>query len=464
MSVRRIRSAVSAVLLLATAAAAQQPDDARLTVAVEAPERAWVQQPVTVRVVIAWDREWFATSSVPLFRERVDVPCHVDVPWLRAEPGRAVGIERVADAQQRVSVVVGDRVVDARALADETRDGRTFARAELRCRWLPLVDGEQTMQPLRLRYAFATEFREHLLRGREPVDRQDATVSSQPRTLRVDALPKPAPAGFTGAVGEFELHATSGGERVHVGDAFRIEVTVTGDGNVERFAGLGQPSLDGFHVDGIAERDAPVGRRFELDLVALREGVAEVPPVSLLAFSPARGDYVTLTAEPVPVLVDPLPEGRVLDERVQELVDADRAARAPGWPTWALRGGLVALVLVGAWLSRRAVRGHGRRAVEQALHELRIAVLAPGGEAVEAERIASRFERLLVVVAGGGRGPEDFAVPGTWDRLRNRGVAPDGLDELQRLHELLDAARFGGPLPEAERIMAPAETLATAAR
>ena len=55
-------------------------------------------------------------------------------------------------------------------------------------------------------------------------------------------------------------------------------------------------------------------------------------------------------------------------------------------------------------------------------------------------------------------------MPGTWDRLRNRGVAPDGLDELQRLHELLDAARFGGPLPEAERIMAPAETLATAAR
>ena len=62
---------------------------------------------------------------------------------------------------------------------------------------------------------------------------------------------------------------------------------------------------------------------------------------------------------------------------------------------------------------------------------------------------------------GGG---VSFATPGTWDDLRARGVAPEGIQQLRKLHEQLDAARFGGPSPATEAIMSAVDTLAAAAR
>ncbi|MFK7741366.1 MAG: hypothetical protein AB8H80_13700 [Planctomycetota bacterium] len=461
-------SLVTARLAEASSLCAQQPKpetvvtSPRLQVSVAAPERAFVQQPVAVTVTVAWQREWFANNGVSLFREAVDVPCHLELPWLRAAPERAVEVEDF-DGQTAVSVVVGERKHRAQPLADVRRNGVVYARVALRIRWLPLAAGDARLAPVRARFAFATAWREHLLRGREPIDREDATVASEAHVLAVAALPPEAPDGFTGAVGQFVLDAISGGERVAVGDEFRIQVSVRGEGNLSRFRGLPKLQVDGFHVQGVAERKSDRGRRFDVDLVALRAGMTRVPGVSFVAFDPERSEYVTVRSPDVPVVVDPLPADRELDPRVQELVDADRQKRAPGWTTWAIRGGLLLLVLLGAWLSRRAVRGRGQRAIDDAVRALRLSCVQPvGGGEVDPQQVAERFERVLVLVSGSGR-EEAFAVPDTWERLQARGVAPAGMDRLRELHQQLDQARYGGELPPAEDLMAAVDTLAAAA-
>lgn len=444
----------------------QGDEPARLGVSIVAPQRLWQHQRGDVEIRLKWDRAWFAEHGIDLFRGSADVPCHVSLPWLDESHERAVTLGPAAGADAEVlRVAVGDRIVRAAAAPDEHVDGRAFAVAVVRCRVVPLVSGRLTLAPIELRHAFATTFRDSLLSGRQPVDRQDRVQASAATTIEVAALPEPAPPGFTGAVGEFELTATSGGPALPVGSSFRVELTVTGDGDLTRFRPPPAASRDGFVVQGVVEAPSDVGRRFVLDVLALREGATEMPGVSLVAFSPAVGSYVTLSAPSVPVLVGPLPDGVELDARVQELVEADRAAHgADSFVTWCWRIGLMLLVLLGAAWSRRAVVGRGRRAVQGALHELRVAVALPDADAIDPPLVLARFERLLALVAGGAGADVAFGVPGTWDRLRARGVTDGGVAVLRELHAVLDGARFGGALPPGEAILEAAETLVAAAR
>ncbi|MFT4511947.1 MAG: hypothetical protein ACI91B_000631, partial [Planctomycetota bacterium] len=75
-----------------------------------------------------------------------------------------------------------------------------------------------------------------------------------------------------------------------------------------------------------------------------------------------------------------------------------------------------------------------------------------------ADRTADAFEKVMTKLAGGGR----FSAPSVWQDLKARGVAPEGLKQLQAVHAQLDAARFGGPMPAAELVMGPVDTLVAA--
>lgn len=445
------RAAIVFMMLLAASTA---QEEARVFVEVAHPSQAFTSQPVEVVITLGYDEGWFRDHGVSLFRQQVDVPFHVDVPWVGAASERAVTFVAAIDEASHMRVAVGDRIIDGLRLAPVARAGRSYARVELRCRWLPLIAGVAAIAPVRVRFAFANEFRENLLRGREPVDQQENAVASVVGQLQVDALPSNAPSDWSGAVGEFVVEATSGGDRVHVGDAFQVEVTVRGDGNYERFAALRPPIIDGFHVQGVVERRIDGGRRFVLDVLALRPGLKEMPSVSFVSFSPAVKQYVTTTSATVPVEVLPQREDVALATQVQELVDKDLAKQTPGISSSVYRWGFVALAVLGLVLQRRSLSRKGHRALHDAVHQLRLEIT----KGVDADRAADAFEKVMTKIAGGG----GFSAPSIWKDLQARGVAADGLKQLQAVHAQLDAARFGGPMPNAEVVMGPVETLVAA--
>lgn len=436
-------------LLLAASLCAQE----RCYVQVDAPTQAFVQEPVTVTVTIGWDRDWFDQHGVALVRQKTDAPVHVDLPWLRAAPERAVTFVPVGGDELQATVAVGDRMVSAVVLGDEQRDGVAFARVQLRCRWLPLTAGKHAIDPVRVRYAYATKFREHLLRGREPVDRKDADVRSDGRQLEVRRLIGDAPDDYTGAVGDFEVEVTSGGESVPVGQLFEVEMVVFGGGNLERFRKPQRVQLDGFHVQGVIERERDGARVFQFDVVPLREGMTELAGLSFVTYSPEKQEFVRLGGEPVPVRTLPRLDGVELPESVEELIREDALARSSvtSWLRWVFVG-----FAVGGLVVHRFGQSRRRRMrLDAALDELRQAVAGD-----DAARTAAAFEAFLAQISGGSK----FAVPIVWESLQKRGVAPEGMTRLKELHGALDQARFGGPMPDASDILAAAETLHTAAQ
>ncbi len=409
---------------------------------------AWVHEPIEVVVRIGTDEAWFRAHAVPLFQQPLDRPYHVTVPWLSAGEDRAVELVAAATGGT-AKIAVGDGVVSARTAGRRDQGGRAFEVLELRYRWLPLVPGTSSIQPVEVRYAFAERFTGDFLTGRQPVGRAEASVLSTVLTLEVKALPLAGrPPSWTGAVGEFTLTAATAATSVRVGESFAFEVTVAGRGNLDRFAPMAWPPLAGFQVQGLVERRTADARTFVFDVLALRAGAAAVPPVTFASFSPQRGDYLIQSTAPVPVTVEaanaPLPP------RVQELVDADaRAARRP--VPWWWHASVIAVVLVihGAFRARRRQR--------RFVQAVRAAEAAVGAAPGEVQRTLSAFEELCGLAAGA-----PFAGEPTWSALALL-VEPPVLASARRVHAALDAARFGGAAPAAEDVVRAAADLADAA-
>lgn len=134
--------------------------------------------------------------------------------------------------------------------------------------------------------------------------RSDA-VATGPATLTVKPLPPP-PEAFSALVGDFEVglyKAPAAPIRVPVGKSVEFTVEVKGDGALEGFTLSPPPEVDGLrNYDGAPLADAVVrdGRynaigRYERVVVPTRVGTFEVPPVTIVAFSPTKGTYVTHT-------------------------------------------------------------------------------------------------------------------------------------------------------------------------
>jgi hypothetical protein len=58
------------------------------------------------------------------------------------------------------------------------------------------------------------------------------TLSTQPVTITVKPLPQGAPAGFTGAVGDFSMKADLSDTEMEVNEALSLKITISGSGNL----------------------------------------------------------------------------------------------------------------------------------------------------------------------------------------------------------------------------------------
>lgn len=442
----RQRVGVVAAIVVAGVVPAQQPEPARAFVEVQcAADTVWLHQPCELRVLLGIDAEWFRQAAVPLFQRRLDQPFLLQVPWLLGAEDRAVELVPAAAGARTQRIAVGDREVAAVEAGARMVDGRRFELLELRYRWLPLAAGTSSIAPVELRYAFATRWEDDFLRGRQPLDRREDSVLSSPLRLAVRALPVAGrPAAFTGAVGEFTVAASTATQTVPVGGEFAVTLTIRGDGDLDRMAPLPPPALPGFHVRGVREGARAAGRAsertFELSVVALRAGAAQLPPIAFAAFSPRAGDYVVHHTAPLPLRVAPLPAGALLPPDVAQLVRADQAAvRAQSaWPWWTYAGATVALLAAGGgWWHRRRTR--------RADAELQAARADVDGAP---ER--GSFERFCARRAGQAH----FAGDATWAALAALGLPAPAVSAARAMHAAFDAARFGGVPPDPDAVRA----------
>jgi len=172
------------------------------------------------------------------------------------------------------------------------------------------------------------------MRQAAPARVHDEAVALRASARAVDVLAPPAtgqPAAFTGAIGRFDLNAAVSSARTTVSEPVTLRVTVDGDGDLDRVELPGvATSADwkAYPAKSVVE-PAVKGRRarkvFEQVLVPLHGGVLAIPPVSLSAFDPGLGRYVTRETSPLPLTV----EGNAVHENVPAIEASPDSAAAP---------------------------------------------------------------------------------------------------------------------------------------
>jgi len=138
-------------------------------------------------------------------------------------------------------------------------------------------------------------------------------VSSKPATLVVKPLPLPAPADFTGAVGQFTLDSKIVPATAAVGEPITWTITLSGIGNWPDLAGLPPRSVskDFRIVQPQAKRTNKDNALFDASLaedivlVPTKPGAYTLGPVTLSYFDPKTGTYQTLKTEPVTIQIAP---------------------------------------------------------------------------------------------------------------------------------------------------------------
>lgn len=139
--------------------------------------------------------------------------------------------------------------------------------------------------------------------------------ATEPQTLVVKRLP-PAPADFSGIVGDVTVRAVLERNQAAVGESIGLTLSIQSDGSLE---GLAPPpySAPGVSVYDDASRvDGQVGENgyrgvasFRRVLVPIDPGTIDLPPVSLVTFSPKKGEYVTHSIDVGDLVATPGREG-----------------------------------------------------------------------------------------------------------------------------------------------------------
>lgn len=391
---------------------------------------------------------------VQLFRQPLDLPVQVLASAADALPGLELGAER-ADAGSW-SLAVNDRVTRALQASDpaSTEGDRIFL-------WLRdgVADAPQTLEfaAPRLRFARATRFRDDLLLGRVPEDREDVTVSGVAARLPVVPFPESdRPLAFVDAVGRFDVTLDVPERALAAGEALTLTVRIEGRGNLDRLTPPRLDLLEGWHVQGS-------GLQREEDAVVLvgalsprTPRIRQLPPLEFAWFEPSTEDptggrYRTWSSDPLSI--ERRTSAQEDQQQPAEESRDDAAERAPGEGVgrfgW-IWGVVVGLGLLGAIaLLRRSKRtasattpgtiaarpiGIDRRTLAQARGAFDGAPLDSQDACVHALR--DFFAGAFGIHAAD---PAEVAA-----ELRARGLSGPLAHTTEEVLAALDGARFGG--------------------
>jgi len=263
-------------------------------------------------LVVSVERTFLEQKLVQLFQRKLDLPVQVQAPWLAALDGVELGpFPEPADGAR---LALGEDLVRARRLPDETREGRAFARFELARPCRATRVGPLLLAAPVLRLAYAETFADDFLEGRVPRDRHDALVHGAARALTI--LPPPEegrPLDFSGAIGSFTFAARASRTELAVGESLTLELEIAGSGDLSDALAPRLEGLDGLRVLGELVEREPMRLVARYDLVAERAGRWSVPAQTLATFdtTPPAG-YRTLSSAPLELTIRPA-AARALD-------------------------------------------------------------------------------------------------------------------------------------------------------
>lgn len=137
---------------------------------------------------------------------------------------------------------------------------------------------------------------------------QNVRKTIQSNKLTIDVKPLPAqgkPLGFTGAVGNFSISASTDRTELKTNDAMSLKLTVTGKGNIKLIENPAFEFPPDFEVydprvtDNISTTAAGVNgsRTFEYLIIPRNPGNFTIKPVDFSYFDVSAGTYKTLTTQ-----------------------------------------------------------------------------------------------------------------------------------------------------------------------
>ncbi len=233
--------------------------------------------PIEVRIGVAQD--FLERGLLQPFHRHLDLPLLLEASWLPAVPsGDDDGFRFALNG------------AEAWAQADgaELREGRAWSFYTYRAVLRADAPGALDLPALALRYAVGTGFREDPIRGRVAAGRLDRQIASEPLRLTILALPVAGrPAGFRGAVGQFEIAAAAAPLELAPGDSLTLRLTIRGAAPAGSFEPPDLARWLGFELRGqLDDRGSPV-RIVQYEFVLRDARAAAVPAVEFCYFDPA---------------------------------------------------------------------------------------------------------------------------------------------------------------------------------
>lgn len=213
---------------------------------------------------------------------------------------------------------------------EEIKGGIIYNVLELQTAIFPMVSGELTISPAKLKCDLIIQQRKDRRNsdydnffddaffdnffGREqkryPVERETNSI-----TLKIKPLPEQGrPKGFKGAVGSYNMDVSIKSRQVKVGDPITVTMSVYGEGNIQT---ISEPLLVSANESDFklypAEATTQITNREEL--IRGRKVFSKViepqnvdlkhtPAVVFNFFDPHEGKYRTITKEPMPIIVE----------------------------------------------------------------------------------------------------------------------------------------------------------------
>lgn len=139
------------------------------------------------------------------------------------------------------------------------------------------------------------------------------TLKAPATTISVLSLPSAGrPAGFSGAVGSFDVRSQATPAKVALGDPLTVTLSVDGQGNFDRVSSSEVPSdaaWKTYRPDATFSPQDNVGlrgtKKFDQAVVPLQPGDLHVPSLEFSYFDPKLREYVTRRTAPIAVEVMP---------------------------------------------------------------------------------------------------------------------------------------------------------------
>ncbi|HEY2923783.1 MAG TPA: BatD family protein [Candidatus Eisenbacteria bacterium] len=355
-----------------------------------------------------------------------------------------------------------------------TVSGVEYATLEIPTALFPTRTGTLTVGSARIRCRVARVIQPPdpwSMLAQPDVVAQDVALTTDPLTIVVDPLPRGAPSGFQGAVGDFHLALRVDGMTAGAGEPIPARATIRGTGNVStirdpeiRARGASRQYVAGSSTRIDRNGDRLVGER-EIDVafVADQPGILEILPVKFVWFDPEANRYRAQSSERVKVTVLPGTAAEPGPGRVQPggpAIAAPRTTQGPfGTLTLDPPAGSAVLLTLSALAYGAAVatgRARGRRLRDPRRVRLRSIQRILERDLSRAQALASRNQPAAAVVlaeqalrAGVGlRYDAEVAGLARTERIRtlkSRGAADAEIRALESLFDSLGAIAYAPP-------------------